>query len=30
MMYVRAYEEEVIMGLVGIYTRTLNKHQTKI
>ena len=29
-MYIRAYEEELIMSLVGIYTRTLNKKLNKI
>lgn len=29
-MYIRAYEEEIIMSLVGIYNRTLNKRQSKI
>jgi hypothetical protein len=29
-MYIRAYEEEIIMDLVGIYTRSLNKKQIAI
>jgi hypothetical protein len=29
-MYIRAYEEEIVMSLVGIYNRTLNKKQASI
>ena len=29
-MYIKAYEEELIMSLVGIYTRSINKKPASI